>query len=133
MLLADGTAVSQPTTRELARLLGLQTSARFAEYDTVIVGGGPAGLAASVYGASEGLRTLVIEREAPGGQGGTFSRIENYLGFPVESRAASSRVARFNKRGDLGQKFWLHALSLVSIRRRVRSGSMPTMSSARGL
>jgi len=82
MLLADGTAVSQPTTRELARLLGLQTSARFAEYDTVIVGGGPAGLAASVYGASEGLRTLVIEREAPGGQAGTSSRIENYLGFP---------------------------------------------------
>ena len=82
MLLADGTVVSQPTTRELARLLGLQTSARFAEYDTVIVGGGPAGLAAAVYGASEGLRTLVIEREAPGGQAGTSSRIENYLGFP---------------------------------------------------
>jgi len=74
--------VSGPQTRDLARLLGLQTTARLAEYDTVIVGGGPAGLAAAVYGASEGLRTLVVEREAPGGQAGTSSRIENYLGFP---------------------------------------------------
>src|SRR4029077_4469463 len=62
--------------------LGLQTSARADEYDVAIVGGGPAGLAAAVYGASEGLRTLVIEREAPGGQAGTSARIENYLGFP---------------------------------------------------
>ena len=80
--LADGTVVSRPKARELARLLGLQTSARFAEYDTMIIGGGPAGLAAAVYGASEGLRTVVVEREAPGGQAGTSSRIENYLGFP---------------------------------------------------
>lgn len=80
--LADGTVVSRPKARELAELLGLQTRARLTEYDTVIVGGGPAGLAAAVYGASEGLRTLVIEREAPGGQAGTSSRIENYLGFP---------------------------------------------------
>ncbi|MBS0580088.1 MAG: FAD-dependent oxidoreductase [Proteobacteria bacterium] len=80
--LEDGTVVSRPQTRDLARLLGLQTSPRLPEYDTVIVGGGPAGLAAAVYGASEGLRTLVIEREAPGGQAGTSSRIENYLGFP---------------------------------------------------
>jgi thioredoxin reductase (NADPH) len=60
----------------------LQTCCRSVEYDTIIVGGGPAGLAAAVYGASEGLRTLVVEREAPGGQAGTSSRIENYLGFP---------------------------------------------------
>jgi thioredoxin reductase (NADPH) len=80
--LEDGSMVSGPQTRDLARLLGLQTTARLAEYDTVIVGGGPAGLAAAVYGASEGLRTLVVEREAPGGQAGTSSRIENYLGFP---------------------------------------------------
>ena len=80
--LADGTVVSRPKTRDVARLLGLQTSARFAEYDTMIIGGGPAGLAAAVYGASEGLRTVVVEREAPGGQAGTSSRIENYLGFP---------------------------------------------------
>ena len=81
VLLADGT-VTQPTARELARALGLQTTARLDDYDTVIVGGGPAGLAAAVYGASEGLRTLVVEREAPGGQAGTSARIENYLGFP---------------------------------------------------
>jgi len=82
LLLADGTTLVQPQAREVARRLGLQTSARLAEYDTVIVGGGPAGLAAAVYGASEGLRTVVVEREAPGGQAGTSSRIENYLCFP---------------------------------------------------
>ncbi len=80
--LADGTVAIRPNAREVARLLGLQTSARAADYDTVIIGGGPAGLAAAVYGASEGLRTIVVEREAPGGQAGTSSRIENYLGFP---------------------------------------------------
>jgi thioredoxin reductase (NADPH) len=80
--LTDETVLTKPTARDLARLLDLQINARFAEYDTVIVGGGPAGLAAAVYGASEGLRTIVVEREAPGGQAGTSSRIENYLGFP---------------------------------------------------
>jgi thioredoxin reductase (NADPH) len=80
--LADGTVVRRPTARELARLVGLQTSPRLERYDTIIIGGGPAGLAAAVYGASEGLRTIVVEREAPGGQAGTSSRIENYLGFP---------------------------------------------------
>lgn len=80
--LADGTLLSRPATREVAERLGLQTQPRLAEYDTLIIGGGPAGLAAAVYGASEGLRTIVVEREAPGGQAGTSSRIENYLGFP---------------------------------------------------
>jgi thioredoxin reductase (NADPH) len=80
--LVDGTVLSRPATRELAELLGLQTQPRLAEYDTMIIGGGPAGLAAAVYGASEGLSTVVVEREAPGGQAGTSSRIENYLGFP---------------------------------------------------
>jgi thioredoxin reductase (NADPH) len=80
--LEDGEVLSRPTLRDLARRLGLQTSPRSGQYDTVIIGGGPAGLAAAVYGASEGLRTLVVEREAPGGQAGTSSRIENYLGFP---------------------------------------------------
>jgi thioredoxin reductase (NADPH) len=78
----DGETVVRPQLRRVAELLGLATEAADAEYDTVVVGGGPAGLAAAVYGASEGLRTLVIEREAPGGQAGTSSRIENYLGFP---------------------------------------------------
>jgi thioredoxin reductase (NADPH) len=82
MRLADGTVVCRPGLREVAGLVGLATKGRLAEYDTMIVGGGPAGLAAAVYGASEGLRTLVVEREAPGGQAGTSSRIENYLGFP---------------------------------------------------
>ena len=80
--LAQGTLVSRPTTQDLARLLGMQTSPGHDDYDTMIIGGGPAGLAAAVYGASEGLRTVIIEREAPGGQAGTSSRIENYLGFP---------------------------------------------------
>jgi thioredoxin reductase (NADPH) len=78
----DGTTLVRPQLREVAELLGLQTRLSSAEYDTVVVGAGPAGLAAAVYGASEGLRTLVVEREAPGGQAGSSARIENYLGFP---------------------------------------------------
>lgn len=100
--LADGTLLSRPTARDLAQRLGLATSARHAEYDTVIIGGGPAGLAAAVYGASEGLRTLVVEREAPGGQAGTSSRIENYLGFPsgVSGDELASRALK--QAGRLG-------------------------------
>jgi thioredoxin reductase (NADPH) len=77
-----GGMVVKPQLRRIAELLGLETEPAAGEYDTVIVGAGPAGLAAAVYGASEGLRTIVVEREAPGGQAGTSSRIENYLGFP---------------------------------------------------
>jgi len=80
--IVDGKTAVRPQLRRVAELLGVETEAGAAEYDTVIVGAGPAGLAAAVYGASEGLRTLVVEREAPGGQAGTSSRIENYLGFP---------------------------------------------------
>jgi thioredoxin reductase (NADPH) len=80
--IVDGKTVVRPQLRRVAELLGVETEPGAAEYDTVIVGAGPAGLAAAVYGASEGLRTLVVEREAPGGQAGTSSRIENYLGFP---------------------------------------------------
>jgi thioredoxin reductase (NADPH) len=80
--IVDGKTVVRPQLRRVAELLGLGTEPRLAEYDTVIVGAGPSGLAAAVYGASEGLQTLVVEREAPGGQAGTSSRIENYLGFP---------------------------------------------------
>ena len=78
----DGQTVVRPQLRRVAELLDIPTEPSVADYDTVIVGAGPAGLAAAVYGASEGLRTIVIEREAPGGQAGTSSRIENYLGFP---------------------------------------------------
>jgi len=77
-----GRTVLRPSLRRVAELVSLTTEPEGGEYDTVIVGGGPAGLAAAVYGASEGLRTIVVEREAPGGQAGTSSKIENYLGFP---------------------------------------------------
>ncbi len=78
----NGKTAVRPQLRRVAEMVGVETEPVAGEYDTVIVGAGPAGLAAAVYGASEGLRTIVAEREAPGGQAGTSSRIENYLGFP---------------------------------------------------
>src|SRR3982075_921870 len=81
-LLEDGAGLGRPTTLELAERLGISAQPVGDHYDLVIVGGGPAGLAAAVYGASEGLRTVMVEREAPGGQAGQSSRIENYLGLP---------------------------------------------------
>jgi len=78
----NGKTAVRPQLRRVAELLDIPTEPAAAKYDTVIVGAGPAGLAAAVYGASEGLRTIAVEREAPGGQAGTSSRIENYLGFP---------------------------------------------------
>ena len=81
--LEDGTVLERPTVLELAERLGVAGRPAADHYDLVIVGGGPAGLAAAVYGASEGLRTIMVEREAPGGQAGQSSRIENYLGFPA--------------------------------------------------
>jgi thioredoxin reductase (NADPH) len=96
----DGKTVVRPQLRRVAELLGLQTEPAAAEYDAVIVGAGPAGLAAAVYGASEGLTTIVIEREAPGGQAGTSSRIENYLGFPsgVSGEELASRALQQARR-----------------------------------
>lgn len=82
VIFPNGLRMHQPTNLELAEHSGLKTRAAESFYDLAIVGGGPAGLAAAVYGASEGLRTVMIEREAPGGQAGMSSRIENYLGFP---------------------------------------------------
>jgi thioredoxin reductase (NADPH) len=82
-LLEDGSVLERPTVLELAERLGVAGQPAQDHYDLVIVGGGPAGLAAAVYGASEGLRTVMVEREAPGGQAGQSSRIENYLGFPA--------------------------------------------------
>ena len=82
VLLTDGTTLVDPTQSELADRIGLRTRSDTSFFDLVIVGGGPAGLAAGVYGASEGLKTVIVEREAPGGQAGLSSRIENYLGFP---------------------------------------------------
>jgi thioredoxin reductase (NADPH) len=96
----DGTVMVKPKPRALAERLGLQTRPQRPMYDTVIIGAGPAGLAAAVYGASEGLKTLVVEREAPGGQAGTSSRIENYLGFPngVSGDELADRALRQAKR-----------------------------------
>jgi thioredoxin reductase (NADPH) len=97
----DGSHLLAPGNRELAEKIGLQTKARLPFYDLVIVGAGPAGLAAAVYGASEGLRTLLLEQSAPGGQAGTSSRIENYLGFPSGvsgadlARRAATQARRF--------------------------------------
>ncbi len=101
VLLADGSRLTQPSNVEIAAKIGLQTQAEKPFYDLVIAGGGPGGLAAAVYGASEGLRTVMIEREAPGGQAGTSSRIENYLGFPTGlsggelARRAVTQARRF--------------------------------------
>jgi thioredoxin reductase (NADPH) len=82
VLYPDGTSMIEPTARQVADHLGRLTGPRTELYDLAIVGGGPSGLAAAVYGASEGLRTLLVEQVAPGGQAGTSSKIENYLGFP---------------------------------------------------
>ncbi len=79
----DGTMLLSPCIIDVARRIGLNPEVKNEMYDVVIIGAGPAGLAASVYGSSEGLKTLLIERKAPGGQAGTSSRIENYLGFPT--------------------------------------------------
>lgn len=83
LVFSDGSILVAPTTSEVAERVGMKTRAELSFYDLVIVGGGPAGLAAAVYGASEGLRTVLVEREASGGQAGQSSRIENYLGFPA--------------------------------------------------
>lgn len=101
VLFADGSCTQTPTVAEIAARIGLQRQAEQPFYDMVIVGGGPAGLAAAVYGASEGLKTVMIEREATGGQAGTSSRIENYLGFPSGlsgsdlARRATAQARRF--------------------------------------
>ncbi|MEM6426774.1 MAG: FAD-dependent oxidoreductase [Cyanobacteria bacterium P01_D01_bin.128] len=101
VLFEDGAHQSKPTNLQIAEKIGLQTQAASPFYDLIIIGGGPGGLAAAVYGASEGLRTVMIEREAPGGQAGTSSRIENYLGFPVGlsggdlARRAVTQAKRF--------------------------------------
>src|ERR1700689_4423115 len=83
VLFPDGTKLLESLPADVAQKVGLRTRAQTNFYDLAIVGGGPAGLAAAVYGASEGLHTVMIEREAPGGQAGMSSRIENYLGFPM--------------------------------------------------
>jgi thioredoxin reductase (NADPH) len=101
VIFPDGSYMEEPSNSEVAEKIGLKTRAQMPFYDLIIVGGGPAGLAAAVYGASEGLSTLLIERQAPGGQAGMSSNIENYLGFPSGlsgsnlARRAASQAIRF--------------------------------------
>ena len=101
VLLPDGTALTQPSTAEIGEKCGLQTAAKLKYYDLAIIGAGPAGLACAVYGASEGLKVVLIEQNAPGGQAGTSSMIENYLGFPSGvtgaelARRATTQAKRF--------------------------------------
>ena len=101
VVFSDGSFLSNPPIAEVARKLGLKTKAEFPFYDLVVVGAGPAGLAAAVYGAADGLHTLLVEKEAPGGQAGRSSRIENYLGFPTGlsgndlARRAVAQARRF--------------------------------------
>lgn len=101
VLVPDGVTLRSPSTLDLAAALGLRTHAERPLYDVCIVGGGPAGLAAAVYAASEGLSTVVVEREAPGGQAGQSAAIENYLGFPKGlsgsdlAQRAIAQVSRF--------------------------------------
>jgi thioredoxin reductase (NADPH) len=105
VLFPDGTSLIQPTDAQLAEHVGLRTQAKQDFYDLVVVGAGMAGLAAAVYGASEGLKTLVLEPEAPGGQAGSSSRIENYLGFP--NGVSGERLARnaYDQARRLGAEF----------------------------
>lgn len=102
----DGAGVLRnPEPRQVAERLGLSLSAAFEVYDLVIVGAGPAGLAAAVYGASEGLRTLLLDRHAPGGQAGSSSRIENYLGFPAGVSGADLTRRALMQAQRLGAEF----------------------------
>src|SRR6202034_1899994 len=105
VLFPDGTSLVQPQDGELAERVGLRTQAKQDFYDLVVAGAGMAGLAAAVYGASEGLKTLVLEPEAPGGQAGSSSRIENYLGFP--RGVSGERLARdaFDQARKFGAEF----------------------------
>ena len=109
VLLPEGEPLRSPTSVELAEALGLRTRAQQPLYDLCIVGGGPAGLAAAVYAASEGLRTVVVERDAPGGQAGQSAAIENYLGFPKGvsgaelTHRAVAQAARFGAETVLAQ------------------------------
>lgn len=110
LIFEDGSALCRPTIAQIADKVGLVTHSTTPFYDMLIVGGGPAGLAAAVYGASEGLKSAIIERQAPGGQAGTTSRIENYLGFPSGvsgaelSRRALTQAKRFGAEIILTQR-----------------------------
>ncbi|WP_201977624.1 FAD-dependent oxidoreductase [Hymenobacter rubidus] len=105
VICADGKTVPNPTKAELADHLGIANKPLQEMYDVVVIGAGPSGLAAAVYGASEGLRTLIVERQTPGGQAGTSSRIENYLGFPTGLSGAELAYRAWTQAVRLGAEF----------------------------
>lgn len=111
----DGEVLIAPENPELARHCGLRTEASDTYYDFIVVGAGPAGLGAAVYGASEGLKTLLIDKHAPGGQAGTSSRIENYLGFPRGISGADLAQRAIQQASRLGAEF-LNAQEVVDVR-----------------
>ena len=113
VLFGDGTSIVQPSIMELAARIGLRTQAREEFYDAIIVGAGPAGLAAGVYGASEGLRTLVVEPEAVGGQAGSSSKIENYLGFPQGLSGDELAKRAFLQATRLGAEFLTQRVTCI--------------------
>ena len=113
ILFGDGTALVQPTMTEIAEKVGLRTQAQQEFYDVVVVGAGPGGLAAGVYGASEGLRTLVVEPVAPGGQAGSSSRIENYLGFPEGLSGEELAKRAFLQANRLGAEFLTQRVTCI--------------------
>lgn len=126
VLFADGTSLVQPDLTALAGRVGLRTESKADYYDLVVIGAGPAGLGAAVYGASEGLTTLILEPQAPGGQAGSSSRIENYLGFPAGitgaelAQRAYMQATRFGaefltqRATDIGMKHQYRLISLAS-------------------
>jgi thioredoxin reductase (NADPH) len=105
VIFPDGSTLVRPAPAQVAARVGMATTAALPFYDLVIVGAGPAGLAAAVYGASEGLRTLLVERQAPGGQAGTSARIENYLGFPAGLSGADLTRRAVAQARRLGAEF----------------------------
>ena len=113
VLFGDGTALVQPSNSELAAKIGLRTQAREKFYDIIVVGAGPAGLAAGVYGASEGLRTLIVEPDAVGGQAGSSSKIENYLGFPQGLSGDELAKRAFLQANRLGAEFLTQRVTCI--------------------
>ncbi|MDA4133913.1 MAG: FAD-dependent oxidoreductase, partial [Thaumarchaeota archaeon] len=113
VLFGDGTALVQPSSTDLANKVGMPTQAQQQFYDVVVVGAGPAGLAAGVYGASEGLRTLIVEANAPGGQAGSSSKIENYLGFPEGLSGEELAKRAFLQANRLGAEFLAQNVSCI--------------------
>ncbi|SDE95152.1 FAD-dependent oxidoreductase [Terriglobus roseus] len=124
VVFSDGTSAVQPTQMELAGKIGLRVQAEKEHYDLVVVGAGPAGLAGAVYGASEGLRTLVVEPDAVGGQAGSSSRIENYLGFP--DGVSGDELARrgFVQAQRLGAEFLTQRVTKIRVEDQYRFVTM---------